>query len=336
MSIFSRKGSANSSADESPKKAAAGGTASVAGAAEPTLHSDSSAENLSHKRAPGDLLLEVQQLAQTSAQLAQNYHKLAKQLVNVASPPAAAAAPPELLQAFHAWETRWQQLESRLAAIEQTLHHRSEPRLPPAVTPEMFSQLGSVIEQQLARLETQAQQRQTALMRELEHLRQLVTPVEPPPAPVTVVSDEWRRALLGKALADDDALRQRWTEVCTGVLLGHEAFSVLVGNLLLFRHAPPERRPQLLGALGEAYYRCYPKTEDGDSPLELALANWLQRSCEQAGLSNSIELVHLGDRFDSSRHTPTKPGGVDVCQVHGWVVLRDRDKVYHKALVTVR
>jgi hypothetical protein len=332
MSIWPRKGSANSSADESPKKAD-GGPAFVAGAPEPT---DSSAENLPNKRAPGDLLLEVQQLAQTSAQLAQNYHKLAKRLVNLASPPAAAAAPPELLQAFHAWETRWQLLESRLAAIEQTLHQRNEPQQPPAITPETFSQFAEGINRQLDSLKASSEQGQGALLRALEDLRQLVTPVEPPPAPVTVVSDEWRRALLGKALADDDSLRQRWTEVCTGVLLGDEALSVLVGYLLLFRHLPPERRPQLLGPLGEAYYRRYPKTEDGDSPLEVALANWLQRTCEQAGFSNSIELVHLGDRFDSSRHTPTKSGGVDVCQVHGWVVLRDRDKVYHKALVTLR
>ena len=52
-------------------------------------------------------------------------------------------------------------------------------------------------------------------------------------------------------------------------------------------------------------------------------------------MSNTIELVHPGERFDSTRHNASKRG-VEITQVLGWIVLRDNGKVYTKASVAVR
>ena len=62
---------------------------------------------------------------------------------------------------------------------------------------------------------------------------------------------------------------------------------------------------------------------------------WLVRACEQAGMANTIELVSLGERFDSLRHNAQRPG-VEITQVLGWIVLRDNGKVYTKASVAVK
>jgi hypothetical protein len=69
--------------------------------------------------------------------------------------------------------------------------------------------------------------------------------------------------------------------------------------------------------------------------MEEALVQWLQRSCETAGIYNTIALVHPGERFDSARHTASSRG-VEIREVHGWIVLRDNGRVYTKATVTVR
>jgi hypothetical protein len=91
----------------------------------------------------------------------------------------------------------------------------------------------------------------------------------------------------------------------------------------------------LLKDLGEAYYRWQPKTTPGNNLFEEALIGFLQRTCENAGIYNSIELVHPGERFDSSRHNASSRG-VEIVQVLGWIVLRDNGKVYTKAAVEVR
>jgi hypothetical protein len=52
-------------------------------------------------------------------------------------------------------------------------------------------------------------------------------------------------------------------------------------------------------------------------------------------LHNTIELVHPGERFDATRHNASTRG-VEITEVHGWIVLRDNGKVYTKANVTVR
>jgi hypothetical protein len=65
------------------------------------------------------------------------------------------------------------------------------------------------------------------------------------------------------------------------------------------------------------------------------LADWLNELTEAAGLPNSIQLVRPGDRFDSNRHV-ARGRGVKIVAVHGWVVLRDNQRVYTKANVSVQ
>jgi hypothetical protein len=111
---------------------------------------------------------------------------------------------------------------------------------------------------------------------------------------------------------------------------------MLLGQLLVFRFAEPDRKPALLKDAGEAFYRFHSKTQDALDPAEGALSHWLVRHCETVGLPNSIELVHPGERFDNTRHAPIERGGVEIAQVLGWVVLRDGGRVFAKALVRTR
>jgi hypothetical protein len=145
----------------------------------------------------------------------------------------------------------------------------------------------------------------------------------------------WERAILGDALADDEALAFTRRRFVQEVLGGRPAACGLAGSLLAFRAAAPERLPQLLKDIGEAYYRWQPKRMAESSALEEALVGWLQRRCELADLSNTIELVHPGQRFDAARHNAASRG-VEVVEVQGWVVLREGGKVYTKASVAVR
>ena len=69
--------------------------------------------------------------------------------------------------------------------------------------------------------------------------------------------------------------------------------------------------------------------------MEQALVASLLRTCEQAGISNTIELVHPGERFDAARHNASERG-VEVVRPLGWIVLRDNGKVYTKASVAVQ
>ena len=119
------------------------------------------------------------------------------------------------------------------------------------------------------------------------------------------------------------------------VLRNHAGAVALAGQLFLFHSSPVERLPQLLKEIGEAYYRWQPKSQPGESPVEKALAAWLQKACEDAGIHNTIELVHPGERFDAARHNAASRG-VEISEVYGWIVLRDNGKVYTKAAVAVR
>ena len=145
----------------------------------------------------------------------------------------------------------------------------------------------------------------------------------------------WRRAILGPDLAADRELAGECRALVTGVLEGNPGAQSLAGELLIFQATPGERLPHLLKDLGEAYYRWQPKTTPGTRPLEESLVRWLRRVCEAAGIFNSVELVHPGERFDSTRHSAASRG-VEITQVEGWVVLRDNGKVYTKATVTAR
>jgi len=180
------------------------------------------------------------------------------------------------------------------------------------------------------------QKLQEQLDRGFEHMAVLLSP----PAAETqeeapVSSAQWERAILGPALADNSALAFQRQQLLTGILEKDTGACALAGQLLIFHSSPAERMPQLLKDIGEAYYRWQPKTQPGTNPFEQSLSAWLQKTCEAAGIFNTIELVHPGERYDAARHNATGRG-VEITEVHGWVVLRDNGKVYTKATVTVR
>lgn len=154
------------------------------------------------------------------------------------------------------------------------------------------------------------------------------------PAQVEVAAD-WEQSILGAELAAEPWLGNERRRLLQGVVTGEPAACGFAGQLLIFRGAPAERLPQLLKDVGEAYYRWQPKRSAEDSPFETALAGCLQRACEAAGINNAIELVRLGERFDSTRHATTGRG-VEIVEVLGWIVLRDNGRVYTKASVGVR
>lgn len=148
--------------------------------------------------------------------------------------------------------------------------------------------------------------------------------------------DDSLSVMLGPTLCGASELRPSISWLKENVLAGNPQALALVGQLLVFRCAPAERKPSLLKDVGEAYYRCFPKVQDVNHPFECAIAAWSRQICEEAGLPNSIDLVHPGERFDASRHSPVERGGVEVAEVLGWVVLRDGGRVYSKALVQTR
>jgi len=146
---------------------------------------------------------------------------------------------------------------------------------------------------------------------------------------------DWQRAILGRELGEQPGLDSQRQQLFAALLRGEPAACGLAGQLLVFQSASAERMPPLLKDIGEAYYRWQPKTEPQPSVFEQALVRSLQRTCEAAGIANTIELVGPGERFDSTRHNASMRG-VEIAEVHGWVVLRDNGKVYTKATVSVK
>jgi hypothetical protein len=147
-------------------------------------------------------------------------------------------------------------------------------------------------------------------------------------------SGDWESLLLGPELASQDELEIDRQELLTDARQGDPAAWALLGQLLVFRAANSDRLPVLLKDIGEAYYRWRPSAGAGD-PFQDSLISWLQQTCASGGLANTIELVHMGDRYDSTRHN-TRERGVEVSAVYGWVVLRDNGSVYTKANVSVK
>jgi hypothetical protein len=176
---------------------------------------------------------------------------------------------------------------------------------------------------------------QDQLDRGLERLAEVLAPSAAAGEPEPVSSSGWEKAVLGSDMAGQPGLTFQRNQLLNGVLEGNAAACALAGQLLVFQSAPAERLPPVLKEIGEAYYRWQPKTRPGNSPFEESLSGWLQRTCEAAGLHNTIELVHPGERFDATRHNASTRG-VEITEVHGWIVLRDNGKVYTKANVTVR
>jgi len=150
---------------------------------------------------------------------------------------------------------------------------------------------------------------------------------EAPPA------DAWSRAIWGPDLVEMEGFASFLDELNRRFLDGDGGVASLAGQLLVFRQAPPEAKPQLLKDVGEAYYRTRLDEGTPDHPFEQALITWLQKDCEKAGLPNTIEVVHPGERFDKSRHSSTTRGGAEVSDVFGWVVLTEGGRVYTRASV---
>ena len=147
-------------------------------------------------------------------------------------------------------------------------------------------------------------------------------------------SDDWDSVLLGPELASQDELEIDRQELLADARQGDPAAWGLLGQLLVFRAANSDRLPVLLKDIGEAYYRWRPSA-GVDDPFQDSLISWLEQTCAACGLANTIELVHVGDRYDSTRHN-TRERGVEVSAVYGWVVLRDNGSVYTKANVSVK
>ena len=138
---------------------------------------------------------------------------------------------------------------------------------------------------------------------QIEHLTERPGPQSPPASQLAEAPlGDGDRAILGDELSAQPGLAFQRSQLLGGVLEGNAAARALAGQLLVFRAAQPERLPPLLKEIGKAYYRWQPKARPGNSPFKESLAAWLVRTCEAAGLHNTIELVHPGERFDAARH----------------------------------
>ncbi len=158
--------------------------------------------------------------------------------------------------------------------------------------------------------------------------------VEEPPEPESDLSAAaWSRAIWGAELTETPEFQPYLKELNRRLLEEDSSVAALAGQMLVFRHASPEAKPQLLKDVGEAYYRTRIDAADGEHPFERILIRWLQKDCDRAGLPNTIEVVHVGERFDKSRHSSTTRGGAEVAEVFGWVVLTEGGRVYTRASV---
>lgn len=253
-------------------------------------------------------------------------------------------------------------LEKKLSLVAETLE-RMESRmtgLPQGVplsassaglATSALEELRDAVQQQGSMVSTALAQLQTQIQSEFQEMARLVSPLgdrlqvlagrqslpweESASRSTPPSNTAWERVILGPDLTATSALAVERQSLVDGILRGDPGACSLGGQLLVFQSSPAERLPQLLKDIGEAYYHWQPKRRPGTTPLEEALAQWLQRRCEEAGLANTIELVHPGERFDVSRHHAVSRG-VEITEVHGWIVLRDNGKVYTKAMVSVR
>ncbi len=145
--------------------------------------------------------------------------------------------------------------------------------------------------------------------------------------------EAWSRAIWGAELTESEEFQPYLKELNRRLLEDDASVAALAGQLLVFRHASPEAKPQLLKDVGEAYYRSRIDAGDAEHPFERTLIRWLQTDCDRAGLPNTIEVVHVGERFDKSRHSNTTKGGAEVAEVFGWIVLTEGGRVYTRASV---
>jgi len=199
-----------------------------------------------------------------------------------------------------------------------------------------LAQIRDGVNQQVGALAEGIHQLQQRLDAGIQHLAGLLQPEEPEePDALPAASSDWQRVILGPELAERPGLDFQRQQLLEGLFQGDQAACSFVGQMLVFRSAMSEKLPPLLKEIGEAYYRWQPKTQPGSNPMEETLVAWLCETMQDAGIPNTIELVHPGERFDSARHNASTRG-VEVTEVHGWVVLRDNGRVYTKASVTVK
>ena len=217
-----------------------------------------------------------------------------------------------------AWPTQFQSaVLDRLAGIETQLRTQNERR-----------------ETTLAPTDQSAGNAELSLdIGEEEEDEDLTEQLDSPHVPRTESGPAWLHSLLGSELCADERLTESVNWLESSVLSNNADAQLLIGQLLVFRCASSDRKPPLLKEVGEAFYRCFPKVRDEPNLFEEVLAEWLRRQCVEAGLPNSIELVHPGERFDSTKHAPVERGGVEIVSVLGWIVLRDGGRIYSKAAV---
>jgi len=258
----------------------------------------------------------------------------------VASPASAVAVKEDIEAALRPLREKTEEIEKTL----KSLGRRPDPEPSQQVLSSALGQINDGINahhQTVAGVINQVRQQLDQVRLQLDggirHIAELLRPPEPEEEPDTspAGSNDWQRAILGSQLAGVSELAYQRQQLLDGVLAGEKAARALVGQLLVFRSAAAEKMPPLLKEIGEAYYRWQPKAESGSNPMEEALAAWLKKTCDEAGIGNTIELVHPGERFDSTRHTASQRG-VEITQVLGWIVLRDNGRVYTKAAVAVR
>jgi len=277
-------------------------------------------------------------------ELARKIDALAEKLDRLPAPASAPAASPggtptEAPPADeNALKTALGPVEEKLGQIDlkvQSLSQQTAGAATGAIVP-MLGEIRDGVYQQAGALAGEIRQFQQRVETGLQQLDGLLRPEEPDSSTAGPAgSADWQRVILGPDLAARPELDFQRQRLLGGLFDGEAGACALAGQLLVFQSATAEKMPPLLKEIGEAYYRWQPKTRPGSNTMEEALVAWLKRSCEDAGIFNTIELVHPGERFDSTRHTATARG-VEITEVHGWIVLRDNGKVYTKANVAVR
>lgn len=134
-------------------------------------------------------------------------------------------------------------------------------------------------------------------------------------------------------LASDPTMSAVSDKLLQQVLAGESAACQLSAFLLLFQRGATKDCHQWLKPIGEAWYHWAGQEQQA---ARGALIDWLNAECSRRNVPVSVNEVEEGVRFDSSRHLPAEQPGRDVCEVRGWLVLREDKSIYAKALVDSR
>lgn len=239
-------------------------------------------------------------------------------------------------------------VQESLKRIEKRLNHHSIPKDvesdaddfpgneagPPTELDDVIDQ---AFDKNFARFESRLAEFRDRLLSELEHPEtdsQLLPDSSSEPT-FDSQKDVWQMVFLGDHLCTIPEIADVREQLLDDILNGDSSASVFAAQMMLVQAASTNDLPEVLKQVGEAYYQWRPRTDTEEEPFETALAAWLTRQAEAAGLPNSIQLVRLGERFERTRHV-ANGRGVEVVAVHGWVILRDGGKVYTRASVSVK